>query len=128
MNNTISKFPSINYFTINGNNVFVFQITVGETHSVKEKGLDSIVKLLKQKFPDRVFEYHLVFICPKGKKNTLNFTHQKIEAFNNNTSVSLNKNFDKIGENSKRFVCNQWLAEFDITEPSVINVLNLIRE
>ena len=42
-------------FTINRNNVFVFQITIGNTHPVKEKGLDMIVQLWKDKFPDHFF-------------------------------------------------------------------------
>ena len=53
--------------------------------------------------------YHLVFLCPAGEKNSINFKAVKIS--NGKKSYALYKD---IPENVQRFERNQWIAMIDI--------------
>ena len=53
--------------------------------------------------------YHLVFLCPAGEKNSINFKAVKIS--NGKKPYSL---YNEIPENVQRFEGNQWIATIDI--------------
>lgn len=94
---------SLDSFAIIGNRVFAFQVTVGQNHAVKAKGLVALQKCVETNWPEERFEYHLVFICPKGKISTEQFTAQTITCT------------DKVEKKSGLlFKDNRWVAEIDL--------------
>ena len=102
------NFASIDSFFIKNNDVFAFQITVGtKKNGVKASGLQKLYDIVNKTFAN--MNYHIVFLCPAGEKNSINFKAVKI------ADVSgLYAKYKDIPENAQRFEGNQWISMIDI--------------
>lgn len=98
---------SFDSFAVIDSDIYAFQVTVGRTHNVKGKGLAHLRKSISRIWPNEVFTYNLVFICPGDKQNTIHFKAQTID-FNSSDE------YEK--ETAALFKNNQWIAEIQLDD------------
>ena len=104
-----ANFASIDSFVIVDNDVLAFQVTVGsKKNGIKASGLGELYEIVNKTFPN--LNYHLIFLCPAGDKNSINFEAVKISS----TGKKVYKNFANIPENAQRFEGNQWISEIEM--------------
>ena len=98
------NFPSIDSFLIKDNDVFAFQITVGgKKDGIKASGLQKLYEIVSNTFPN--MSYHIVFLCPVGEKNPLDFKAVKILK-----KTKVYAHYKDIPEEVQRFEGNQWFS------------------
>ena len=104
-----ANFASIDSFVIVDNDVLAFQVTVGsKKNGMKASGLGELYEIVNKTFPN--LNYHIIFLCPAGDKNSKNFEAVKISS----TGNKVYKNFASIPENAQRFEGNQWISEIEM--------------
>ena len=91
--------------------MFACQVTVGDKKKgVKASGLQNLYEIVHKTFAN--MNYHIVFLCPAGGKNSKKFKALKIS--DGDETYALYKN---IPENVRRFEGNQWISLIEI-DPS----------
>ncbi len=89
-------------FIVVDETMLIFQVMIAANHDLKGPDLINLINTIDRCSGRASFEYHLIFVCPNGAKNTKDFKRQLI--------TKVPKESVALITNSK-LVTNQWILE-----------------